>query len=101
MIWKRRSRIGRKAYPKNAPGDFYVAENCCLWCGIPWVEAPEHFAVDERQCYVKRQPANDAEVNTMISAMDAQELDCIRYKGRNRHVIAALMAKGRRQVIDD
>jgi hypothetical protein len=101
MIGKRKAREQRKVYGKNAHGDFYVVENCCLWCGIPWVEAPEHFAVDERQCYVKRQPANDAEVNTMISAMTVQELECIRYKGRDRQVIAALRARGRHEVIDD
>jgi hypothetical protein len=101
MTWKRRARIERKAYPKSAPGDFYVTENCCVWCGIPWIEAPKHFAVDERQCYVKRQPTNDGEVNTMISAMDIQELDCIRYKGRDRHIVAALRARGRGDVIDD
>jgi hypothetical protein len=91
MIWK---RGGRKAYPKNAPGDFYVAEDCCTLCGITWIVAPDHFEVDERQGYVKRQLASDAEVDAMISAMGVQELDCIRYKGRDRHVIAALRARG-------
>jgi hypothetical protein len=88
MIWKRAAREQRNVYAKNASGDFYVAENCCLWCGVPWVVAPEHFAIDELQCYVKRQPADDAEVSTMISAMNVQELDCIRYKGRDERIIA-------------
>lgn len=24
------------ALPRNAPGDFYVENDCCLLCGVPW-----------------------------------------------------------------
>jgi hypothetical protein len=83
----------RKAYSKNAPGDFYVEAGCCLGCGVPWHEAPDHFTVDDVQCYVKRQPANEAEVRNMISAMHLQEIDCIRYNGRDPKIVAAIRAK--------
>ena len=91
----------RRVYPKNAPGDFYVEESCCLTCGIPWSEAPDHFAVDDVQCYIKRQPANEAEVRNMVSAMAAQELDCIRYKGRDPQIVAAIRVKTRGNLVDD
>src|SRR5262245_13975732 len=87
-------------YPKNAPGDFYVAENCCLWCGVPWDEAPEHFEVDDKQCYIKRQPTNEVEVKKMISAMKVQTLDCIRYKGSNQKIITAIYANAGVGLVD-
>jgi hypothetical protein len=92
----------RKAYSRNTAGDFYVEEGCCLGCGVPWHEAPDHFAVDKVQCYVKRQPADEAEIRRVISAMHLQEMGCIRYKGRDQKIIAAIRAKAQgRKLIDD
>lgn len=90
-----------RVYPKNAPGDFYVETGCCTLCGVPWTEAPDHFAVDDRQCYVKRQPTNDAEVGKMIAAMEVQELGCIRYKGRDRAIVEAIRAYAGDSLIDN
>jgi hypothetical protein len=90
-----------KMYPKNAPGDFYVEDGCCLLCGVPWYFAPDNFAVDDRQCYVQRQPANEAELIKMIKVMHIQELDCVRYKGRDRQIIDAIQSgSGGDQLID-
>jgi len=88
-------------YPKNAPGDFYVEAGCCVRCGLPWDEAPDHFAVDDKQCYVKRQPANAAEVRRMIAAMHVSEVDCVRYKGRDRQILDQIRAKSGDRLVDD
>lgn len=88
-------------YSKNAPGDFYVEDGCCTLCGVPWDMAPDHFEVDDQQCYVKRQPTNEGEVHKMISVMEVSEFDCIRYKGRDRQIIDTIRAKVGDQFIDD
>jgi hypothetical protein len=88
-------------YPKNASGDFYVEDGCCTLCGVPWNEAPDHFAVDEKQCYVKRQPADDVEVRKMIAAMHVSELGCIRYKGSSRSIIDAIRGNSDEWLIDE
>ena len=88
-------------YPRNAAGDFYVEDGCCTLCGVPWDVAPDHFAVDDNQCYVKRQPANEGEVQKLIAAMHVSELECIRYKGRDRQIIDAIRAKSGDRLIDD
>jgi hypothetical protein len=63
--------------------------------------APDHFAVDDQQCYVMRQPTNGAQVRRMIAAMQVQELDCIRYKGREQDIIDAIRANSGDGLIDD
>src|SRR5262245_8687766 len=89
---RQRTHASWGVYPKNAPGDFYVEEGCCTLCGVPWDVAPDHFAVDDEQCYIKRQPTNGAEVRRMIAAMHVQELGRIRYKGREQEIIDAIRA---------
>ena len=64
--------------PRNVPGKFYVLKDCCLLCGVPWEVAPELFAYDDNGCWVKRQPATQAEHEQMLKVIAFQELDCIR-----------------------
>lgn len=78
------TRPPRRREAPDAPGDFYVEDQCCLSCGMPMESAPELFdwlPNDRDGCYVKRQPANPAELTSMILAMHTAELDCIRYAG--------------------
>jgi hypothetical protein len=64
--------------PRNAPGKFYVLKDCCLLCSIPWEIAPELFGYDDNGCWVKCQPATQAENEKMLKVISFQELDCIR-----------------------
>lgn len=74
----------RRAHPLNAPGKFYVEDDCCITCGIPFVKTADLFAWAEDdgpspgQCYVWRQPDTVDEVNRMRWTIDNQELGCIR-----------------------
>jgi len=53
----------------NAPGKFYVDENC-IRCGLCWITAPETFASDaDRQSFVTRQPATESELESAYEAM--------------------------------
>jgi hypothetical protein len=87
--------------PENVPGDFYVEEGCCTRCEVPAVEAPEHFAYSEDSCYVCRQPHTPDEVVRMVNAIQVQELNCIRYGGRQRDVQIRLVAIGAAEYCDD
>ena len=84
----------KKAYPANAPGEFYVEDQCCTLCGVPQVTAPELFsAIDDAadHCYVKRQPANEAELARMLRTISGAELRCIRYAGTEGSIQARLV----------
>jgi hypothetical protein len=74
------------AHPKNAPGDFYVAAECCRLCGVPQKMAPELFASDEKACWVARQPATAADYKKMLQVMEAQDSTCVRYRGTDPSV---------------
>lgn len=80
-------------YRLNVVGDFYVEAGCCTLCGVPEVEAPDLFqtSVDAEQCYVKRQPTNEGELQRMLSAMACQDIDCIRYAGRDGKIVKQLV----------
>ena len=96
-----------KAVDKNVRGDFYVEDGCCTMCGVPQAEAPELFGgFDENwnsiheQCFVKKQPQNNLELNKMINAMAAQELTCIRYCGTNKNIKEKINTVGEQNQID-
>ncbi len=76
----------------NVVGPFYVSDDCCTACGVPEAEAPELFAWEEgtSHCYVSRQPSNPDELARMVRAVAAAELSCIRYRGRDPVILAAL-----------
>jgi hypothetical protein len=76
-------------HPKSAPGDFYVANNVCIACGIPHVVAPDLVGwVDESEqhCYWKKQPENEYELNQPFAIFDSQEAGCHRYAGSDPRI---------------
>jgi len=80
----------RPAAHRNVPGDFSVDADCCTLCGVPWLYAPDLFGYDNGGCWVKKQPTTALERSQMIVVMQAQEFDCIRYKGSDSQVRAAI-----------
>ena len=96
-----------KAVDANIPGDFYVKDDCCTLCGVPNSIAPNLFGgydenenVVSEQCYVKKQPENDKELEQIIKVMAAQDLACIRYCGKSTVVIEKITSVGESGQID-
>jgi len=84
-----------KPHPLNVAGDFYVVDGCCTACDVPFIEAPDLFAYDgTNHCYVARQPSNVTELNAALRATWTAELQCIRYRGRDRNTIRRLAEMG-------
>lgn len=80
-----------RPHPLNVLGPWYVVDGCCTACDVPFVEAPGHFAYDgTNHCYVKRQPTSKEELNRMLRAAWAAELQCIRYRGQDPEVLRRL-----------
>jgi hypothetical protein len=77
-----------RPHPMNVPGPFYVVHGCCTACDVPFAEAPGLFAYDgKNHCFVKRQPGTKEELNRMMRAAWAAELQCIRYRGQEAEVL--------------
>ena len=88
-------------HPLNAPGNFYVVHRCCTSCDIPRTTAPELFAYDaEDHCYVRRQPANESELNKALRVLWEQELDCVRYRGSNEDTLSKMAQMGNAHLSD-
>jgi hypothetical protein len=86
----------RVPHPKNAPGGFYIENECCMTCGVMHEVAGDLFAWDERKdgsshCYVRRQPQNWSELLLMLKAMETSELSCVRYGGNDDVTIRLLL----------
>lgn len=93
----------KKAYPANAPGEFYVEDQCCTLCGVPQKIAPELFSVIDDasdHCYVRRQPTNEDELARMLKTISDAELQCIRYAGTERSIQVRLVEAGEWAVCD-
>lgn len=95
------------AVKENVPGDFYVKHDCCTMCGVPDAVARNLFGgfdgagqATHDQCFVKKQPENDEELNQMLSALSSQELNCIRYCGKDRKIKDRIIALGEKEQID-
>lgn len=78
----------------NDEPSFYVEPECCLLCGIPEDIAPELFETGDQHCSVKRQPACQAEIDKVVHAMWASEVECIRYRGNDELLLARLAEAG-------
>jgi hypothetical protein len=89
-----------RPHPKNVPGPFYVADGCCLACGIPEGEAPDLFTFEANHCYVKKQPCTDAEINRMLQAIWGSEMGCIRYRGNDPAMFERFGAMGELELCD-
>ena len=78
-----------------------MVDGCCTACDVPFVEAPGLFAYDgKNHCYVKRQPETKAELNRMLGAVWAAELQCIRYRGEDPDVRRRLGELGEPHLCD-
>jgi hypothetical protein len=90
-----------RPHPSNAPGPFYVVDGCCTGCDVPFVEAPGLFAYDgTNHCFVKRQPATKEDLNRMLRAMWAAELQCLRYRGEDFEILRRLGELGEPHLSD-
>jgi hypothetical protein len=81
--------------PENAPGDFYVIANHCMQCCIPHGEAPELLNDPEvpfRECYFRRQPQNEIEVEHAVRAARVSCTGALRYAGDDPKILARLQA---------
>ncbi|MBA3459212.1 MAG: GNAT family N-acetyltransferase [Deltaproteobacteria bacterium] len=92
-------RMVVRPHPEAAPGDFYVAPNCCTRCGVPPVHAPALFRDGEAACYVAKQPNTD-ELPDMLEVMHYQEFDCVRYRGNDPEVLVQITKRGLRSLVD-
>lgn len=86
-------------HPKNVPGDFYVEDGCCVSCDLPKSVAPEHFEYENGHCYVCRQPRTELEILKLIGALEAQDLNCIRYQGTDNKTIEIIRNRGLKSCI--
>jgi len=97
-------------FASNAPGDFYVVDQCCLTCGVMHDVAPDliawhNFEPDDRgyvssHCYVSRQPETLGEIAQMLRAMNVMDLDCLRYGGDDPGWLTRLVENGHSEQCD-
>lgn len=82
-------RKGPIPYPRNAPGDFYVEDGCCIDCGVPEAAAPDLIRRDEdgAHCYFKRQPVSAEEVDQAIEAINVACCAALRYGGKDPQIL--------------
>ncbi len=85
----------------NAPGPFYVCDDCCTACDVPFVETPDLFSYDDQNhCYVTSQPKTESELSRMIRTVLSAELECIRYSGTDPDVLRRLAESGYSHLAD-
>src|SRR5438045_3453432 len=93
--WETDMSDARPIHPKNTAGPFYVLNGCCTACGVPTSLAPELFDFDSADhCYVKQQPCSDTEMEKALRVLRAQELDCVRYRGKDQAILRRLAEAG-------
>lgn len=85
-----------KRSPHDAPGDFYVVADCCIWCGVMHAEAPGLIgwvSTEEatQGCFVAKQPVTFDELEQMIAAMAVQDVGCVRYGGNDPVIVKRLI----------
>jgi hypothetical protein len=89
-----------RPHPKNAPGDFYVEDGCCMSCGVADATAPELFAWDDNHCFVARQPVTAREFENMLEAMRVAEVECVRYRGQAPDIVRSVVEYGQGHLLD-
>src|SRR5690606_11336002 len=75
---RRARRLRQHNLGRLAPGEIYVAADCCSGCGSPPRLAPDLFeagAVSK----LKRQPETVTELRRALRVFREQDLSCIRY----------------------
>ncbi len=72
-------------YPRNAPGTFYVENQCCIACDAPYSEAPDLMGHDDEKlgyhCHFKKQPETPEEVERAVMACVVSCVRAVRYAG--------------------
>lgn len=89
--------LPRERVPENAPGDFYVEANQCIRCCLPHDAAPDLMndaRVEFRECYFRRQPQTEAEVEQAIRTFLVSETGAQRYGGTDAAILRRLMEAG-------
>src|SRR4051794_8313310 len=90
-----------RPHPMNVPGPFYVVDGCCTACDVPFAEAPGLFAYDgKNHCFVKHQPETKGDLNHMMRAAWAAELQCIRYRGQDPEILRRFGELGEPRLCD-
>jgi len=78
-------------YPKNAPGPFYVENQCCLSCDAPYSEAPDLMAHDDGEggyhCHFRKQPETPQEVERAVMACVVSCVRAVRYAGNDPAIL--------------
>ena len=67
-----------RRHPLNAPGKYYVDQDCCTCSAACVYVAPEHFVVDD-ECgvYVVKQPGRPEEEARCREAMESCPVEAI------------------------
>ncbi len=98
-----------KAFPENAPGDFYVADQECTCCGAPAAVAPDlirhhdpHTEGDSYEhCYFRKQPETAYELIQAVGACAASCVGALRYAGTDPEIQCALRDAGAESSMDN
>jgi len=94
-----------KRYHENAEGDFYVIKDACTSCGAPEAEGKgliEHSKKDiSGQCYFKRQPVTDEEIENAINAIRVSCIEALRYGGKDEDILRKMYELGLRGLCDN
>lgn len=83
-------------HPKNAPGPFYVEDECCISCDAPRHEAPDLIGTDdvsgryEYHCHFKKQPTTPDEIERAVMACVVSCVRAVRYAGNDPTILARL-----------
>ncbi len=81
-------------HPLNAPGPFFVERGMCILCLQPVHAAPSLMDVGgsgkDEGCYFSRQPETSAEVDAVVSAVQASCCGAVLYGGTDKSVLARL-----------
>jgi hypothetical protein len=72
----------------------YVETDCCTTCGVPWTLAPGVFREGADNCIVARQPSGASELRRVLRVFRTQELNCVRYGGRDSRILRVLQRTG-------
>ena len=72
-----------KQHPLNAPGKYYIDQDCCTFSGACVDAAPEYFKMDEEyMVYVIKQPDTPEEEACCRSAMECCPVEAIHNDGK-------------------
>lgn len=82
-------------HPQNAPGPFFVENDCCIACGAPEREAPDLMAHEDSEetgyhCYFRKQPSTPEQLDQAIRAVWVSCCGAVQYGGEDPDVLRRL-----------